>query len=1109
MPELDSVLLSLGYPDAIPADCLQKLSHVKQLQTELNLTLPKLLSFWSNIETHGEKPLYKTLFQNKAVFNPPDSDFQLNEAQDELADPTKELTDKQPAILAALRIKASDLDTIIADAQLPSDRLNLANLSTLYRYAVLSKALRLPVRDLITLKNLAGAALNPFTASNPELTLAFIYFVQAVKSSGFLAPQLDYLFRHQVVLPSKFPPQQASVETLLKTSRDGLRAIALDNELPSALNSELASTKLGMLFPSNFVDIIIQLIEGTNVDPLNDFPVEMKTLLTKFLPDLAKAKAELIDKPSLTAEGQPTLIGTDGNPTTDAKAAVTTTITVKYHYLLDKFFPYLKDVLSKSFIQQTLSQALQLDNALVEQLLTNTKILHNQGGNQEALADFLVLSNLPPSNLPVDQALPDNTLRSYERLYKIAMLVKTFNFSAAELEYWFSSDFVGFSLNALPIAAVEQSALFEGWQKLATYVSLRNSLPQGVSSLLDVFKADDAAKLDRLSELTGWRKVDIEQAINSLGLGTAWNDVLNPLNLSKIQRIIGLSQAIGVPVDKLQSWTTQPADPNESADRAKAIKNAAKAKYTEEAWLEVSKPLSDQLREQQKAALIAYVLAMPAIRAANVTDSNRLFEYFLIDVEMCACMQTSRIKQAISSVQLFVQRCLLNLEPDVKPSAIDGDRWQWTKNYRVWEANRKVFLYPENWIEPELRDDKSPFFKELESELLQTDVTNDSAEKALLNYLYKLDQVAQLEVCGMYLQEEPDGKYRSILHVFARTMGGVVRSYYYRRLLDNKEWAPWEKVELDINGVQGCEDADENRIHLLPVVWNRRLYLFWLIFTQKGQRAQKPAKFSPKTEIEIKPPNQYWEIKLAWSKYEQGKWTPKQISDLFTKTTSLTNRSSFLIKAQPSRSGINLITFLHGNPIGGFTLETSYSRAKWDDSAKGNNELNSDFLLKSLTLKAAGEGLGGVVEVFEAITINDYMGYSGYGKLGFSPKNSGKFVEFSALESAPDYNLLSLNQPNIRNSKNRWFYQDGQHVYFVRSREGYESVVRRLANPKTAPPVMESKFFDPLVIEYGVGRKSDERMKSVVSGPWVLAEEEIVAQKLTNFVARSGMTLPL
>src|SRR5947209_8834476 len=29
--------------------------------------------------------------------------------------------------------------------------------------------------------------------------------------------------------------------------------------------------------------------------------------------------------------------------------------------------------------------------------------------------------------------------------------------------------------------------------------------------------------------------------------------------------------------------------------------------------------------------------------------------------------------------------------------------WESRKNYRIWDANRKIFLYPENWVEPELR----------------------------------------------------------------------------------------------------------------------------------------------------------------------------------------------------------------------------------------------------------------------------------------------------------------------------------------------------------------------------------------------------------------------
>src|SRR5262249_6862598 len=197
----------------------------------------------------------------------------------------------------------------------------------------------------------------------------------------------------------------------------------------------------------------------------------------------------------------------------------------------------------------------------------------------------------------------------------------------------------------------------------------------------------------------------------------------------------------------------------------------------DEAWVAVAKPLNDDLRESQREALVAYVLAAPTIIARGITDANQLFEYFLIDVDMCACMATSRIKQAISSVQLFIQRCLMNLEsPAVLPAAIDAEHWQWMKNYRVWEANRKVFLYPENWIEPELRDDrgplfnKTPFFKELETELLQNEVTMATAEQAFLNYLEKLDEVAQLEICGMCWQKKEDANDKTdILHVFGRT----------------------------------------------------------------------------------------------------------------------------------------------------------------------------------------------------------------------------------------------------------------------------------------------------------------------------------------------------
>ena len=38
-----------------------------------------------------------------------------------------------------------------------------------------------------------------------------------------------------------------------------------------------------------------------------------------------------------------------------------------------------------------------------------------------------------------------------------------------------------------------------------------------------------------------------------------------------------------------------------------------------------------------------------------------------------------------------------------KPLRKTEAEWEWLKKYRIWDANRKIFLYPENWVEPELR----------------------------------------------------------------------------------------------------------------------------------------------------------------------------------------------------------------------------------------------------------------------------------------------------------------------------------------------------------------------------------------------------------------------
>ena len=104
------------------------------------------------------------------------------------------------------------------------------------------------------------------------------------------------------------------------------------------------------------------------------------------------------------------------------------------------------------------------------------------------------------------------------------------------------------------------------------------------------------------------------------------------------------------------------------------------------------------------------------------------------------------------------------------------------KRYRVWEANRKVFLWPENWLEPELRDDQSPFFKEAMSELLQSDITDDTAATAHAQLSHQARGGRQARAVR-HVPSPGRLPGNDVVHVVART-AGAHRKYYYRRLED-------------------------------------------------------------------------------------------------------------------------------------------------------------------------------------------------------------------------------------------------------------------------------------------------------------------------------------
>jgi len=689
----------------------------------------------------------------------------------------------------------------------------------------------------------------------------------------------------------------------------------------------------------------------------------------------------------------------------------------------------------------------------------------------------------PKAIITQSQLYPPTAFTSYTLLHKVALLINAFKMTTRELAHLSSHgwDFTGvdpilssiqvpFDLNRTPLEFSDSwglnGAVFSQWEGLCDLFKLRDALPKGEDSLVDVFSAAEVSAastrlsqrtFDALEGATGWNTKSLKELTGSVGFNFTEGNLKNGIELRRLEACLQLSKRLGVSVKQLFAWAQDPPD----ANQAQAVKNAVKAKYEDAQWQTVAKGLNDVLREKQRTALVAHILTLPAILAAGVRDSNQLFEYFLIDVDMSACMATSRIKQAISSVQLFVQRCFMNLERDVTPSSLSAKHWRWMKNYRVWEANRKVFLYPENWIEPELRDDKSPLFNDLENDLLQNEVTQNTAENAFLNYLEKLDEITRLDIRGMYWEYESETatnwddsehfppnsgvegndasvapeERSDILHIFGRTQG-VPPIYYYRRFVNHRTWTPWEKVQADVEGD-----------HLIPVVHNRRLCLFWPIFTEttdqnQGAPAPRPDGQPPLPSSPLKE----YEIKLAWSENKDNKWSAKKVSRVNIGSFLLpaTEKAHFFFKTHVENGDL-LITcnrryvLLDGDhdylPEGGFrfsgcdgriTTIPRRRRAERPEVPRANHingemfEANADA--ENLTFLSVGEA---PLTVLQALP----------------PENS----------SPNPYSLLYPHQyPQFR-LQAPFFYQDKQHTYFV-APEQVADVVIQLVDPNLVRP---------------------------------------------------------
>lgn len=462
-------------------------------------------------------------------------------------------------------------------------------------------------------------------------------------------------------------------------------------------------------------------------------------------------------------------------------------------------------------------------------------------------------------------------------------------------------DFGGLALARLPVSEADDTPerarrLFGQLLRLLELAALRREMGAAPGELTDLFAharqsyptgpdaVDPVPTLladlqERLAVLTRRDTATVAEATDLLHLTATASVVdgvanavapglVDEIGLRRLWTVLSLSGRLGVtPTTLATAATPTPGEPV-----ARALRDAVHAGYDVVTWRRVAKPIFDALRRCRRDALVAWVM-----HENGFDRIEQLYEYFLLDPGSEPVVQTSRLRLAISAVQLFVQRCLLSLEPEVPPSAINSEHWVWMKRYRVWEANRKIFLWPENWLEPEFRDDKSHLFEALESSLFAGDVTDDLAEDALFGYLRSLETLARLDIRALYV-EEKDDPGANVLHVVGRTFGAPHRYFY--RTYEWGMWTPWVPVTTEIEGD-----------HLVAAVWRERLHLFWVTFLERAEPATETTVSVTDDGIDSPPaPPRVIDTHLHWTEYYQGEWADPSSSPVGAPITTVVDR---------------------------------------------------------------------------------------------------------------------------------------------------------------------------------------------------------------------------
>ncbi|WP_241195374.1 neuraminidase-like domain-containing protein [Pseudomonas orientalis] len=247
----------------------------------------------------------------------------------------------------------------------------------------------------------------------------------------------------------------------------------------------------------------------------------------------------------------------------------------------------------------------------------------------------------------------------------------------------------------------------------------------------------------------------------------------------------------------------------------------------------MSDSLDQHLNESLRDAMLAYYLThkVPDALKATLRNADDLYAYWLLDVQVSQAVPTSPVACAISSLQQYITRIQLGLEPGYEQQGMTAQQdkvWrEHLHSYPLWNASQQLRYHPANYLDPTLRRDKTDSFQQLENDLSQYRIQADTVVTAVQNYLARFEETANIRTINGYIDADLSNLHSGTYYFVGKSSSG--NTYYWRSLdlsrrsgavLLQDAWSDWKKINLSVS------DATAEQ-SIRPVYFNSRLFFIW------------------------------------------------------------------------------------------------------------------------------------------------------------------------------------------------------------------------------------------------------------------------------------------